>query len=375
VRVRRWRCHRCGRTGGVLPEGVLHRRLDGIDTVGRIIAAGIRGTPVRQIAQATGVPARTVRDVRRRYRDHAPDLARRLLALSVALGGQPSLVVDIPVEPERRAAFGLGAAWTAARRQGAPGATPWRWLATISGGRVLGTNTRLPGTGRWGLPALRGGPTLGHDAGPLDDLGGARRPSGRAPPSTSWRVLSSGAARHHRPPPNHLHAILPDRHQIARPATPVPSDLVLRGWRTGRPGGAQSVAPCTRRTCSPRDRVQTGPASPTAGTGAGSVRSAGCGCRPGPIRCSRGTPGAPSTGSARSRHALPRSRRGCDTGISERATAGDDAGRRAAIGPPPWPAGVDVRARLVYGRRDRAARRCSADAHGRPEGGLGRGRE
>jgi hypothetical protein len=100
ARVPRLRCRRCGRTCGALPDGVLHRRLDGIDTVGRIIAAGIRGT--------------TVRDIRTRYREHAPALADRLLALSVGLGHHVPLAVEIPLEPEHRAAFGLGAAWLAA---------------------------------------------------------------------------------------------------------------------------------------------------------------------------------------------------------------------------------------------------------------------
>jgi len=119
VRVPRLRCRRCGRTCGALPDGVLHRRVDGIDTVGRIIAAGIRGTTVREIAVATRVPSRTVRDIAARYREHAPELAHSLLALSVALGHDIRLAVDIPLEPERRAAFGLGAAWLAARRRGA----------------------------------------------------------------------------------------------------------------------------------------------------------------------------------------------------------------------------------------------------------------
>jgi len=114
ARVPRLRCRRCGRTCGALPDGVLHRRLDGIDTVGRIIAAGIRGTTVREIAVATRVPSRTVRDIRTRYREHAPALADRLLALSVGLGHHVPLAVEIPLEPEHRAAFGLGAAWLAA---------------------------------------------------------------------------------------------------------------------------------------------------------------------------------------------------------------------------------------------------------------------
>jgi hypothetical protein len=127
-----------------------------------MVAARIRGTTVREIAAATGVPGRTVREIAARYRQHAPDLASRLLALSVALGHDIPLAVDIPLEPERRAAFGLGAAWLAARHHGAPGATPWRWLATITGGRVLSANTRLPGTGPRALAVLSGGPTLGR---------------------------------------------------------------------------------------------------------------------------------------------------------------------------------------------------------------------
>ncbi len=103
--VPRLRCRRCGRTRGSLPEGVLHRRLDGIDTVGRIIAvaSGVpqcarsrwrpacRHGPCVTSAGATG--------------SRPPDLASRLLALSVALGGHLSLDLDIPVGPERRAAF------------------------------------------------------------------------------------------------------------------------------------------------------------------------------------------------------------------------------------------------------------------------------
>jgi len=169
VRVPRLRCRRCGRTCGALPDGVLHRRLDGIDTVGRIIAAGIRGTTVREIAVATRVPSRTVRDIAARYREHAPELAHSLLALSVALGHDIPLAVEIPLEPERRAAFGLGAAWLAARRRGAHEATPWRWLAAITGGRVLATNTRLPDTGRHDRAELSDGPTPGFDAGPPAD--------------------------------------------------------------------------------------------------------------------------------------------------------------------------------------------------------------
>ena len=69
---------------------------------------------MREIAVATRVPWRTVRDIAARYREHAPELAHSLLALSVALGHDIPLAVEIPLEPEHRAAFGLGAAWLAA---------------------------------------------------------------------------------------------------------------------------------------------------------------------------------------------------------------------------------------------------------------------
>jgi hypothetical protein len=111
----------------------------------------------------------------------APALATRLLALSLALGGHLSLALDIPVERERRAAFGLGAAWTAAGHHGAPEATPWRWLATISGGRVLPTNTRLPDTGRQAQFVLKEAPPSGRDSSLQAVRTGLRHHSRRAP--------------------------------------------------------------------------------------------------------------------------------------------------------------------------------------------------
>lgn len=178
----RLRCRGCGRTHGELPVGVLHRRLDGVDTLGWIIAAGIRGTATREIAATTGVPARTVRDLLARYRERAPDLARDLLALTVAFGQSVSLALDIPTEPRRRAAFALGMAWHAARRHGANGMTPWQLLAAISGGRVLATNTRPPRVHRGGLAVLNHGALPGPDFGSSVAGAGQRHPLGRAPP-------------------------------------------------------------------------------------------------------------------------------------------------------------------------------------------------
>ncbi len=259
IRVARLRCRGCGRTHGELPVGILHRRLDGVDTIGRIIAAGIRGTATREIAATTGVPTRTVRDLLARYRECAPELAQNLLALHVALGHAVSLALDIPTEPGRRAAFALGMAWHAARRPGAHGATPWRWLAAISGGRVLATNTRPPGVGRGGLAVLNHGALPEPDTGASVALGDHRQPVGRAPPPVVGPGVSSAAVHHHRLTPGHAHAILPDHHQIARPPTPlrcVTSGACRRHrWLEGRnPEHLQRrdrVAPFRRRPSAP----------------------------------------------------------------------------------------------------------------------------
>jgi hypothetical protein len=151
---------------------------------------------VREIAVATGVPPRTVRDIAARYREHAPGLARSLLALSVALGHRIPLAVEIPIEPERRAAFVIWAAWMSARRRGAPGATPWRWLATITGGRVLATTTRSPEAGRRDLAVLGHRPLPGFDAALRAARAGHRHRSGRAPPSdvTAHSESTAGAS-------------------------------------------------------------------------------------------------------------------------------------------------------------------------------------
>jgi hypothetical protein len=141
----------------VLPSGVLHRRLDPVEVVARIVDASIRGEPAGEIAAGTLLPARTVRDILARYRRQAPALARDLLAMTVALGGHFSFAVEIPVQHDRRAAFALEAAWARARRHGAQAVMPWHWLADISGGRVLGTNTSLPRTGLHARPQLTGG--------------------------------------------------------------------------------------------------------------------------------------------------------------------------------------------------------------------------
>ena len=153
-------------------------------TIGRSLTSRPHGRVARPTPSvATGVPPRTVREIAARYRERAPGLAHGLLALSVALGHHLPLAVDIPLDPERRAAFGLGAAWLAARHRGTPGATPWRWLAAITGGRVLSTNTRSPTTGRRGLPVLGHGPLPGLGAGPQAARAGYQHPSARAPPS------------------------------------------------------------------------------------------------------------------------------------------------------------------------------------------------
>jgi hypothetical protein len=135
-----------------------------------------------------------------RDRDHAPELARRLLAMSVVLGGHLSLAVDIPVSPSAGPPSASGprgqphdAAARQERRRGAgwpssPACASWAPIracrARVAEPPSSSASRHFPGTTR-----VRGGLGLGSGS-RLGEVAGEVRA---------------------------LHAILLDRHQIARP--------------------------------------------------------------------------------------------------------------------------------------------------------------
>jgi len=162
-------------------------------------------------------------------------------------------------------------------------------------------------------------------------IAGAWRSSGDAPQRRAVRSTLRTASRSRGPRTDPRR--IPDRpaacpalggrvwqpavSQCARRVTRADGRDLVRSWQERR-----RIRPtcCREPTCvPPRDQLAAALAGPPAGSGASSVRSAAGNCRPAPSRCSRGTPGALPTGSAPNRHAPLRFRRGCGTGISERA--------------------------------------------------------
>jgi hypothetical protein len=107
----------------------------------------------------------TVRDWVRRFVRTAVDLARMLLAASVAAGWSG---FELPVAPMARATAAvatLASAWQ--RRFGA--VSPWRVAALVSGGSLLTPNTGSPLAPATASPVMAGTPpsTTGDDQWPL----------------------------------------------------------------------------------------------------------------------------------------------------------------------------------------------------------------
>ncbi|MGH9189912.1 MAG: DUF6431 domain-containing protein [Acidimicrobiales bacterium] len=140
--VRRSRCVACATSHGLLPAFCLLRRLYSAGTIGPAVAAIVDGAVTHAVAEAAGFPYTTVRDWRRRHRDHAPSLAAGFAALSVALG---AVAPRLAPAAERAALEALRWAWATARsRFGEAVAAMWRFWSLVSGGAALSTTTGPP---------------------------------------------------------------------------------------------------------------------------------------------------------------------------------------------------------------------------------------
>lgn len=93
LRPRRGRCTTCKRTSVLLPDVCLKRRLDAIDVIGAALDASRQGRGTRRIASGLGVPASTVRDWLRAFRQRgsrwppdveAPDFRWRSVTVRTA---------------------------------------------------------------------------------------------------------------------------------------------------------------------------------------------------------------------------------------------------------------------------------------------------
>ena len=141
--VPRLRCAPCGVSHALLPAFTLAWRLDAAETVGMVlaeVAGGARG--VRPAAERAGVPYTTARGWVRRFRARAPELGAGFAALAVELGGE---AIRPAAEAGRFALAAIGAAFGAAA--GLPGwlqLGAWRFVSSVSGGRLIAPSTGSP---------------------------------------------------------------------------------------------------------------------------------------------------------------------------------------------------------------------------------------
>ncbi len=139
----RARCRGCAVTHVLLPCFVLAGRLDVAETVGTVIAEVLDGpSGVRPPAARAEVPHTTARSWLRRFSDRAVKIAVSFAALAVELGGEP---IRPFTDPAQHAIFAIRAAFEAATAL--PGWTSiglWRFVSSVSGGRLLATNTNSP---------------------------------------------------------------------------------------------------------------------------------------------------------------------------------------------------------------------------------------
>jgi transposase-like protein len=138
--VKRARCHKCQATHVLLPGFLFAGRLDAVETIGAVLHDVIVGPGgVRPAAERFDVPHTTAREWLRRFASKAVKLAVSFAALAVELGGE-AVVPD-----DDDASFALSALRAAFRAAEAlPGWASiglWRFASSVSGGRLIATNT------------------------------------------------------------------------------------------------------------------------------------------------------------------------------------------------------------------------------------------
>jgi hypothetical protein len=141
--VARARCGPCRRTHALLPAFVLVGRLDVVESIGEVIAEVAAGrSGVRPPAERMGVPHTTARGWWRRFAARAARLATAFSALAVELGGE---AVIPPAPPEVWALRAISEAWQAAvSLAGWAVVGAWRFVSSVTGGRMIATNTDSP---------------------------------------------------------------------------------------------------------------------------------------------------------------------------------------------------------------------------------------
>ena len=139
VFIPRVRCRGCGSSHALLPAFLLLGRLDTVETIGAVIVEVAAGGGVRPAARRVDVPYTTARGWWRRFRQRAERLAVAIAAAAVDLGG---VTVGPVAHLEGWALAAMTAAWQAAAAlPGWAALGPWRFVGSVSGGRLISTNT------------------------------------------------------------------------------------------------------------------------------------------------------------------------------------------------------------------------------------------
>ena len=141
--VPRVRCASCEKTHAVLPAFVLVGRLDVAESIGQVIAeVAVGRSGVRPAAARLGVPHTTARSWWRRFAAGAARWAVAFSALAVELGAEALRPLS---SPSRWWVAAVGVAWRAATDL--PGWAQvglWRFISTVTGGKLIATNTDSP---------------------------------------------------------------------------------------------------------------------------------------------------------------------------------------------------------------------------------------
>ena len=140
--VRRVRCRRCGATHALVPSFCLVGRLDDVEVIGGVLTAVVGGaTGVRPAADEADVPHTTARDWVRRFCRRAALIAAAFAAVAVEMTGLvPSLPARLSIAEHALGAIRDAFAAVAARAGPALGSL-WAFVALVTGGRLLATNT------------------------------------------------------------------------------------------------------------------------------------------------------------------------------------------------------------------------------------------
>lgn len=141
--VPRLRCGACGATHALVPAFCLTMRLSCTATIGAVLEEVVDGPGgLRPAARRHGVIHETARGWVRRFRRRSTEIAARFAALVVELSGEVVTPLD---DVAAYALAAIRAAYAAAcGLPGWSGIDLWRFVAVVSGGGLLSTNTSSP---------------------------------------------------------------------------------------------------------------------------------------------------------------------------------------------------------------------------------------